>query len=91
MYYQERPTGDFDFVEVAAMSFEGNRNRNHLSRQLRPFMQSKDDRIIKFWNSVLSDVPSLMHNVVEELMARVDQVGRVDVEWRGYLLERYGV
>jgi hypothetical protein len=67
-----RTTGEFEYVEVAAMSLEGNRNLNHLSRQLRPLMQSKDDGIIDVWNKVLSGVPSLRHIVVEELMARVD-------------------
>ena len=50
--------------------------------------ENKNDGIIEVWNRGMRDVPSLRHIVVEELMARVDQVGRVDVEWRGYLKER---
>ena len=72
-----RATGDFNYVEVAVMSFERNRNLNHTSRQLRYLMQNRDDGIIEVWNSVLKGIPPLRHIMVEELMASVD------MEWRG--------
>ena len=40
-------------------------------------MQSKEEGIIAVWNSVMRGVPPLRHIVVEELIARVDQVGGV--------------
>ena len=86
-----RTAQKYDFVEVVAMNFTGNTNLNHSFRQLRPLMQNRDDGIIEVWNGVLCDVPPLRHITVEELMASVDQVGRVDVEWRGNLKDRYGV
>ncbi len=76
---------------MTLLSFKGNRNLNHLSWQLRPLMQSKDDGIIEVWNRTLGDVPPLRHIAVEELMASVDQVEVVDSEWRGYIKESYGV
>ncbi len=86
-----RTTGKYDFVAVVAMSFAGNTNLNHSSRQLRPLLQNRDDGIIEVWNSVLKDIPPLRHITVEELMASVDHLEGVDVEWRGYIKERYGV
>lgn len=77
-----------DRVEVASVSFDGNRSLLELPRELR----SLGENVIEAWNGVLMNVPKLRHGTVEEIVAGVKSSNLDDTKSLAiYLKDRYGL
>jgi len=59
--------------------------------ELTPLVASEETDIITLWNGVLLGVAPVRHITVEKLMESIDRVPHINVEWRGYIRNRYGV
>ena len=80
-----------DHVDVLALEFQGNAALRAVPRDLRPLCGGDRDTVIDAWNAVLDDVPRLRRVTAEQLMAGYDASTGVDLDWREYIRDRYGV
>jgi len=78
-------------VDVISIGFAGNTALKTLPPQLQPLATGEGKSTIEAWNNTLKGVPLMRHITVEEMVARLDQVGGVNQGWRDYLHERYNV
>jgi len=86
-----RQTGEADQVEVVSIGFSRNTKLRAVPPQLRSLVDREEESIIGAWNAVLKDAPPMRHWTVEQLMARVNTIEGIDLDWRNYLRERYDV
>jgi len=54
-------------------------------------IEGEEKSIAGAWNAVLTGVPLMHHWTVEQFMARVSNIGRIDLGWRNDLREQYDV
>lgn len=80
-----------DQFEIVSMDFAGNKSLHRIPKYLQPMIQQKTNNVIDLWNISLCPDNKMRHITVEELMGNVDNVGIIDVNWRKYIAERYGV
>ena len=80
-----------DEAEVVSMAFAGNTALHAIPRQLRSLAIGGPDSIVDVWNTVLRGVPPMRDFTVEQLMARVNKMEGIDLDWLNYLRERYDV
>jgi hypothetical protein len=86
-----RQTDEADEVEVVSIGFARNTKLHEVPPQLRSLVDREEEDIIGAWNAVLKGVPPMRHWTVEQLMAGVNKVEGIDLDWRNYLRERYDV
>ena len=81
----------FDLVDVIVIGFSGNESLKKVPRVLSTLKRNEGDSIIDIWNNLINEVPPLRHIEVEELFKSIDMLPALDVGWRNYINERYGV
>jgi hypothetical protein len=86
-----RQTGEANEVEVVSIGFARNTKLHEVPSQLRSLVDREQEDIVCVWNAALKDVPRMRYWMVEQLMARVNQIRGIDLGWRNYLRERYDV
>jgi hypothetical protein len=75
-------------VDVLSVGFRG----NTALRQKPPDLAELDgNTVIDTWNAALLGVPPMRHLDVEKIMEHVDTLQMVNMSWRQYLKDRYGV
>ena len=77
--------------EVVSMDFTNNISLRRVPKYLRLMANGTTYDVIDLWNRLLVGNNKMRHIPVEELMGNVDNVGIIDVNWREYISERYGV
>lgn len=80
----------FDFVEVVSVDFAGNSELRKVPPHVQPLLAAQGGDVLDAWNAVLRGVPPMRHIHAEELAQSI-QSAEIDLAWRKYLLERYGV
>jgi len=86
-----RQMDEADEVEVVSIGFSRNPELHTVPPQLRSLVDREEKSIVSAWNAVLKNAPPMRHWTVEQLMARVNKIERIDLGWRNYLRERYDV
>lgn len=86
-----RQAGIVDEAEVVSMGFAGNTALHAVPRQIRSLADGARTDVVDIWNTVLRGVPPMRDWTVEQLMAQVDALEGIDLDWRNYLRERYDV
>jgi len=83
--------GLVNHAEVLSISFADNNALLEIPVELTPLVASEETDIITLWNGVLLGVAPVRHITVEKLMESIDRVPHINIEWRGYIRNRYGV
>jgi len=83
-----RETGNYNKVEVASISFSGNKSLH----QVPDYLASLGSDMLSAWKSFLIGVPKLRHVNVEDIVDRIKTTNLpVDAEWVDFLKLRYGL